>query len=191
MTNDLRTNRRARLLRLADRIDAVIRHIGELAGWLSLAMVIVTFSVVVMRYVFDLGSISLQESVTYMHAVLFMLGIAYTLGRNGHVRVDIFYERLSRRGQAWVDLIGAVLLLVPVCFLIIWLGWDYVSESWRVKESSREAGGLPLVYLLKTLILIMPLLLLVQGLVNALRNGLFLAGVEEALPALEGDSGRA
>jgi TRAP-type mannitol/chloroaromatic compound transport system permease small subunit len=191
MTNDLRTNPRARLLRLADRIDAVIRHIGELAGWLSLAMVIVTFSVVVMRYVFDLGSISLQESVTYMHAVLFMLGIAYTLGRNGHVRVDIFYERLSRRGQAWVDLIGAVLLLVPVCFLIIWLGWDYVSESWRVKESSREAGGLPLVYLLKTLILIMPLLLLVQGLVNALRNGLFLAGVEEALPALEGDSGRA
>jgi TRAP-type mannitol/chloroaromatic compound transport system permease small subunit len=191
MTNDLRTNRRARLLRLADRIDAVIRHIGELAGWLSLAMVIVTFSVVVMRYVFDLGSISLQESVTYMHAVLFMLGIAYTLGRNGHVRVDIFYERLSRRGQAWVDLIGAVLLLVPVCFLIIWLGWDYVSESWRVKESSREAGGLPLVYLLKTLILIMPLLLLAQGLVNALRNGLFLAGVEEALPAPEGDSGRA
>jgi TRAP-type mannitol/chloroaromatic compound transport system permease small subunit len=191
MTNDLRTNRRARLLRLADRIDAVIRHIGELAGWLSLAMVLVTFSVVVMRYVFDLGSISLQESVTYMHAVLFMLGIAYTLGRNGHVRVDIFYERLSRRGQAWVDLIGAVLLLVPVCFLIIWLGWDYVSESWRVKESSREAGGLPLVYLLKTLILIMPLLLLVQGLVNALRNGLFLAGVEEALPAPDGDSGRA
>jgi TRAP-type mannitol/chloroaromatic compound transport system permease small subunit len=154
-------------------------------------MVIVTFSVVVMRYVFDLGSISLQESVTYMHAVLFMLGIAYTLGRNGHVRVDIFYERLSRRGQAWVDLIGAVLLLVPVCFLIIWLGWDYVSESWRVKESSREAGGLPVVYLLKTLILIMPLLLLAQGLVNALRNGLFLAGVEEALPAPEGDSGRA
>jgi TRAP-type mannitol/chloroaromatic compound transport system permease small subunit len=191
MTNDLRTNRRARLLRLADRIDAVIRHIGELAGWLSLAMVIVTFSVVVMRYVFDLGSISLQESVTYMHAVLFMLGIAYTLGRNGHVRVDIFYERLSRRGQAWVDLIGAVLLLVPVCFLIIWLGWDYVSESWRVKESSREAGGLPLVYLLKTLILIMPLLLLAQGLVNALRNGLFLAGVEEALPAPDGDSSRA
>jgi len=191
MTNELRTTRRARLLRLADRIDAVIRHIGELAAWLSLAMVIVTFSVVVMRYVFDLGSISLQESVTYMHAVLFMLGIAYTLGRNGHVRVDIFYERLSRRGQAWVDLIGVFVLLVPVCLLIIWLGWDYVSESWRVKEASREAGGLPLVYLLKTLILIMPLLLLIQGLVNALRNGLFLAGVDEALPALEGDSGRA
>jgi TRAP-type mannitol/chloroaromatic compound transport system permease small subunit len=191
MTNELRTTRRARLLRLADGIDAVIRHIGELAAWLSLAMVIVTFSVVVMRYVFDLGSISLQESVTYMHAVLFMLGIAYTLGRNGHVRVDIFYERLSRRGQAWVDLIGAFVLLVPVCLLIIWLGWDYVSESWRVKESSREAGGLPLVYLLKTLILIMPLLLLIQGLVNALRNGLFLAGVDEALRAPEGDSGRA
>jgi TRAP-type mannitol/chloroaromatic compound transport system permease small subunit len=105
--------RRARLLRVADRIDAVIRHIGEWVAWLSLAMVLVTFAVVLLRYAFDIGSIALQESVTYMHAVLFMLGIAYTLGRNGHVRVDIFYERLSRRGRARVDLIGTLLLLIP------------------------------------------------------------------------------
>ncbi|RKT45649.1 TRAP transporter small permease subunit [Thiocapsa rosea] len=191
MNNHPRPGGRARLLVLADRIDAVIRRIGEWATWLSLAMVLVTFAVVVLRYAFDIGSIALQESVTYMHAVLFMLGIAYTLGRNGHVRVDILYERLSRRARARVDLIGTLLLLIPVCVLIIWLGWAYVAESWRVQEASREAGGLPAVYLLKTLILIMPILLLAQGLSNALRNGLFLAGMEEALPTSDGEIGRA
>lgn len=189
--DDPQASRRARLLTLADGIDAVMRGIGEWIAWLALAMVLVTFAVVLLRYAFDLGSISLQESVTYMHAVLFMLGIAYTLGRNGHVRVDIFYERLSRRGRAWVDLIGTLVLLFPVCVLILWLGWDYVAESWRVQEASREAGGIPAVYLLKTLILIMPVLLMAQGLAQALRNGLFLAGVEEALPGSEADSGHA
>jgi TRAP-type mannitol/chloroaromatic compound transport system permease small subunit len=180
-----------RMLAVANRVDAFIRHLGEVAAWLSLGMVLVTFTVVLMRYAFDLGSISLQESVTYMHAVLFMLGIAYTLGRNGHVRVDIFYERLSRRGRARVDLIGTLLLLIPVCVLILWLGWAYVAESWRVKEASRETGGLPAVYLLKTLILIMPLLLLLQGSVYALRNWLFLRGIEEALPGDERDTSHA
>jgi TRAP-type mannitol/chloroaromatic compound transport system permease small subunit len=169
---------RPRLLRVADLVDAAIRRIGELVAWLSLAMVLMTFAVVVMRYAFDSGSIALQESVTYMHAALFMLGIAYTLGRNGHVRVDILYERLSRRGRAWVDLIGTLVLLIPVAIFILWLGWDYVAESWRVKESSREAGGLPYVYALKSLILLMPALLLLQGLVEVVRNAFVLAGVD-------------
>ena len=191
MKNHPRPGGRARLLGLAGRIDAVVRLIGEWATWLSLAMVLVTFAVVVLRYAFDIGSIALQESVTYMHSVLFMLGIAYTLGRNGHVRVDILYERLSRRARARVDLIGTLLLLIPVCVLIIWLGWAYVAESWRVQEASRETGGLPAVYLLKTLILIMPILLLAQGLSNALRNLLFLSGMEEALPPADGGVGHA
>ncbi|NCC28309.1 MAG: TRAP transporter small permease subunit [Gammaproteobacteria bacterium] len=191
MKNHPRPGGRARLLGLAGRIDAVVRLIGEWATWLSLAMVLVTFAVVVLRYAFDIGSIALQESVTYMHSVLFMLGIAYTLGRNGHVRVDILYERLSRRARARVDLIGTLLLLIPVCVLIIWLGWAYVAESWRVHEASRETGGLPAVYLLKTLILIMPILLLAQGLSNALRNLLFLSGMEEALPPADGGVGHA
>ena len=191
MKNHPRPGGRARLLGLAGRIDAVVRLIGEWATWLSLAMVLVTFAVVVLRYAFDIGSIALQESVTYMHSVLFMLGIAYTLGRNGHVRVDIFYERLSRRARARVDLMGTLLLLIPVSILIIWLGWAYVAESWRVQEASRETGGLPVVYLLKTLILIMPILLLAQGLSNALRNLLFLSGMEEALPPADGGVGHA
>ena len=148
-------------------------------------MVLVTFLVVLLRYAFDLGWIAMQESVTYMHAALFMLGAAYTLQRNGHVRVDIFYQKLSRRGRAWVDLSGTLLLLVPVCVFVVLTGWDYVFESWELMEGSREAGGIPAVYLLKTLILAMPALVLIQGAAWILRNGLFLTGVDAALPEEE------
>jgi TRAP-type mannitol/chloroaromatic compound transport system permease small subunit len=172
----------ARLLALAQRLEWVNRVVGAVVSWLALAMVLVTFLVVVLRYAFDAGSIALQESVTYMHAMLFMLGIAFTLQQNGHVRVDIFYQRFSRRGRAWVDLLGTLFLLVPVCLFLLVSSWDYVAESWAVQEGSREAGGLPGVWLLKTLILLMPLLLLVQGLIWMLRSGLFIAGVEAELP---------
>jgi TRAP-type mannitol/chloroaromatic compound transport system permease small subunit len=175
---DLRTG----LLRLAGRLDSVNAWVGRAIAWLALAMVLVTFLVVVLRYGFDTGSIALQESVTYMHAMLFMLGAAYTLQRDGHVRVDIFYQGFSRRGRAWVDLLGTLVLLVPVCLFILASSWGYVAESWAVHEGSREAGGLPYVYWLKSLMVLMPLLLLLQGVVWMLRNGLFLAGIEVALP---------
>jgi len=173
----------APLLRLAGALDRVNGWIGRVIAWLALAMVLMTFLVVVLRYVFDAGSIAMQESVTYMHAVLFMIGAAYTLQVDGHVRVDIFYQRFSRRGRAWVDLLGTLLLLIPVSLLILATSWGYVVDSWAIHEGSREAGGIPGVYLLKTLMLIMPVLMLVQGGVWLLRNGLFLAGVDAALPA--------
>jgi TRAP-type mannitol/chloroaromatic compound transport system permease small subunit len=174
--------RHTHLLRLADGLDQVNLWVGRTIAWLALAMVLITFLVVVMRYGFDSGSIALQESVTYMHAMLFMLGAAYTLRQNGHVRVDIFYQRFSRRGRAWVDLLGTLVLLIPVCLFILSSSFDYVADAWSVKEGSREAGGLPYVYWLKSVILLMPLLLLLQGMIWLLRNGLFLAGVEAALP---------
>jgi TRAP-type mannitol/chloroaromatic compound transport system permease small subunit len=174
-------------LTLAQRIDGFSEWTGRVLSWLSLFMVIVTFLVVVLRYAFDLGWIGMQESVTYMHAALFMLGAAYTLKRNGHVRVDILYQKMSRRGRAWVDLLGTLLLLAPVCTFIAWIGWEYVAESWSVLEGSREAGGIPAVYLLKTLILLMPVLVLLQGLAMVLRNGLFLAGDDTALGTEDGD----
>jgi len=139
-------------------------------SWLSLFLVMVTFIVVVLRYVFDSGSIALQETTTYFHATIFLVGMAYTLQHNAHVRVDIFYSRLSKQGQAWVDLCGALLLLLPFMLFISWISWEYIADSWAVLEGSREAGGLPGVFLLKSLILVMTSLLSLQALTQVARN---------------------
>jgi TRAP-type mannitol/chloroaromatic compound transport system permease small subunit len=139
-------------------------------------MVVITFVVVVLRYGFDLGWIGMQESITYLHATVFMLGAAYTLRHEGHVRVDIFYQRLKPRGQALVDLLGTLLLLWPMCLFILFASWDYVAVSWERMETSNEPGGLPFVYLLKSLLLVMPLLLILQGLANLLKSVQVLRG---------------
>lgn len=167
-------------LRKAQRaLDAISARTGPAISWLTLAMVLVTFSVVVLRYGFDLGWIAMQESVTYLHATVFMIGAAYTLQRDGHVRVDIFYRRLGKTGRAWVDLLGALLFLIPLCVFLIWSSWDYVGVSWQLREGSREAGGLPGVYLLKTLIPAMSVLLILQGLSTVAGSLLALAGDAE------------
>jgi len=165
----------------ASRLEVWIRSlevlsdwVGRGTAWLTLAMVLVTFLVVILRYAFDLGWIAMQESVTYMHGLVFMLGAAYTLRHNGHVRVDIFYRKLGVRGRCWVDLWGSLVLLIPTCLFIGWMSWDYVGASWQVHEGSREAGGLPGVFLLKTLLILMPLLMLLQALAGVLRNLLLL-----------------
>jgi TRAP-type mannitol/chloroaromatic compound transport system permease small subunit len=149
---------------IANAIDRLNETIGRVLGWLTLLMVLVTFAVVVLRYGFDWGSIAMQESVNYLHALVFMAGAAYTLKRNEHVRVDIVYTRLSDRGKAWVDLLGTLVLLLPFCIFLIWISLPYVRNSWQLLEGSREAGGLPLVYLLKSFIPLMGVLLLLQGL---------------------------
>ncbi|MEA1050857.1 TRAP transporter small permease subunit [Lamprobacter modestohalophilus] len=190
MNQDSSSGPKPGLLRVAEHLEWINHSIGVLVAWLALAMVLMTFVVVVLRYVFDSGSIALQESVTYMYAILFMLGAAYTLQQDGHVRVDILYQRFSRRGRAWVNLLGTLLLLVPVSVFLLLSSWGYVADSWAVQEGSREAGGLPGVWLLKTLLLVMPALMLVQGLIWVLRNGLFLAGVDAALADPDEDSAR-
>ena len=145
-----------------DRISIVT---GHLASWLTLLMVLVTFVVVVLRYAFDAGAIWLQESVVWMHAVVFMLGAAYTLQQEEHVRVDIFYRNMSATRRAWVDLLGAMFFLLPVSAFLAYTAWDFVVTSWQLHESSREPGGLPypLVPMLKTVLLLMPLALTLQG----------------------------
>jgi TRAP-type mannitol/chloroaromatic compound transport system permease small subunit len=135
-------------------------------------MVLLTFLVVVLRYVFDSGWIALQESVSYLHSLVFLLGAAYTLKHDAHVRVDIFYSRFSERTKAWVELLGHLLILIPVMLFIAWISWPYISDAWSVKESSRDAGGLPGVYLLKSLILLMAGLLIIQALVLVMRAAL-------------------
>ena len=143
--------------------------VGRSIAWLTLAMVVITFLVVVFRYAFSIGWIAMQESVTYLHALVFMLGAAYTLKQNGHVRVDIFYEKISRRKRAWIDLLGTLLLLLPFCLFIIIYSWNYVSLSWSLLEGSREAGGLPALFLLKSTIPVMAFLVMLQGISQALR----------------------
>ncbi len=152
-----------KLIKLAHFLDNISIWIGQSISWLTLLMVFVTFAIVILRYGFSIGWIAMQESVIYMFAVVFLLGIPYTLKEGGHVRVDIFYSKMSARSQAWVNLLGTLLLLFPVTLFIAWVSWDYVLASWSMKEGSGEAGGLPGVFLLKTTLLIMTLLLLIQG----------------------------
>jgi len=159
-------------------VDSITEFTGKLIAWLTLALMLVTCLVVFMRYFLAAGSIALQESIGYLHATLFMLGAAFTLKRGGHVRVDIFYRRFSGRTQAWIDIAGTVLFLLPVCALMIWLCWDYVANSWSIRETSSEGSGLPFVYLLKSLLLLMPAALLLQGLAELSRNLLYVLGVE-------------
>src|SRR5580692_2325052 len=152
---------------LADRIDQVIAAIGRGAMWLCLYMVLIEFAVVVMRYAFGIGSIKLQESVMYAHAALFMLAAAWTLQTDGHVRVDIFYAQANPRTKALIDLVGALVFLLPVTVVIGALSLPYVARSSAIFEGSRETSGLPFVYLLKTLIPLFALLLGLQGVAQA------------------------
>ena len=168
------------LKRIADLIDTLSEQTGRVIAWLTLGTVLLTFTVVVLRYGFDSGSIAMQEAVSYLHAAVFMLAAAYTLKHDGHVRVDIIYRKLSPHGQAWVNLSGTVLLLLPVCIFILTSSWDYVAASWSLREGSQEAGGLDAVFLLKTAIPLMAVLLLLQGIANGLHSLLLLLGMEQA-----------
>jgi TRAP-type mannitol/chloroaromatic compound transport system permease small subunit len=155
----------------------IVALCGKAAAWLTVVMVLLTFTIVILRYGFNLGWIWLQESVTYLHVTVFMVVTAWALQQDGHVRVDIFYTRMPDHKRALIDLLGTLLFLVPFCIFILVTAWPYVASSWKVLETSREAGGLPLVFLLKSLILVMPVLLLGQSLINVtdawkiLRNG--------------------
>lgn len=150
-------------------IDAINQTISNMVSWLIALMVLTMFGIVVLRYGFDIGSIAAQESITYMHGLVFMLAIAHTLKINGHVRVDILYQHWGEKGQALVNLLGSLFLLLPVCAFIAFISWDYVSTSWSYYEGSRDAGGIDGVFLLKSLIPLMALLLFLQGLSEAMK----------------------
>jgi TRAP-type mannitol/chloroaromatic compound transport system permease small subunit len=176
-----------RLIRLFDSVSTVI---GDAARWLALGLVIVTATVVIQRYVFGFASTKLQESIIYLHALLFLLAAGSTLLAGGHVRVDIVYSKLSERGKAWTDLIGTYLALFPMALLILWVSTPYINASWRILERSRESDGLPLVFVLKSAIPLFALLLIIQGSAMALRAALTLAG-RTAPPAPEASEAEA
>jgi len=151
------------LSKISQRINQFSNSVGQVIAWLTLLLVILVMTVVISRYLLGVGSIAIQESVSYVHAIIFMLGLAFTLQRGGHVRVDIFYREFSPRRKASVDLIGASIFLLPFCGLILFGSWDFVMASWSIRETSSETGGIAAVYLLKTLMIIMPITLGLQG----------------------------
>jgi len=158
------------LNQLSEGINAFNRGLGKIISWLTLVMAIVMFMVVVLRYGFNLGWIAMQESVTYLHAAVFLMGAAYTLQLDGHVRVDVFYRSFSKRRQALVNLFGAVFFLLPVSVFITYVSYDYVIESWLTLESSMESGGIPFLYVLKSFILVFSITLLLQGISEIISN---------------------
>jgi len=172
------------MMALVRAVDALNEFLGRLLAWALPVMMVLAVAVVVLRYAFGIGGTVLQDTVIYLHAAVFMVGAAWTLRHNAHVRVDILYTRWSPRTRAWIDLAGSVLFLLPVAGFIAWASWDYVLASWRIGERSAD-GGLPYVYVLKTLLLVMPALRALQGLAEIARNALFLAGRQPPMHAEE------
>ena len=158
------------LRRTADNIGRFTQATGSCVAWLLLVMVLIQCTVVALRYGFEIGSIALQESVSYLHACCFMLGAAYTLKVDEHVRVDIVYCRLSEQNKAWVNLMGTALFLVPLTFFIGWSSLEYVIQSWQIRETSAEPNGLSFVYLLKSLIPLFSFTLLCQAFAEIIKS---------------------
>ena len=160
------------LIAVCRGIERLNGAVGKAAAWLVLFLVLVQFALVLMRYVFGTGSLFMQESLIYAHAILFMMAAAWTLAEDGHVRVDIFYSVATPRRQAAINLFGVVVFLLPMCWLLWWVGYPYVARSWGVLEGSRETSGIPAIFLLKTFILLFVITLALQGLALGLRSAL-------------------
>lgn len=172
------------LLRALALMDSLSLRLGRGLAWLSLLLVLAMTAVVLLRYGFGLGSAWLQDALIYLHASLFMLGASYALRRDAHVRVDVFYRRLSVRGQAWVNLGGTLVFLLPFALFVLWSSWPYVRISWLIREGSADPGGIPALFLLKSLIPAMAVLLLMQGCAEILRALAILGGRLAPEPAV-------
>ncbi|MGS2719276.1 TRAP transporter small permease subunit [Paraglaciecola aestuariivivens] len=156
------------------KIDSLHLYLCQLVSWFTLLMVLLSFLIVVLRYGFNLGWIAMQESVMYLHGMVFLLGAAHTLRANEHVRVDIFYRRFSRAKQAKVNIFGGLFLLLPVNLFVFFISYDYVSRAWLILEDSQDAGGIPALFLLKSLILVFALTMTLQGLAEIVREWTYL-----------------
>jgi len=172
----------------AQRIDRLVDRLGQGIAWMTLAMVVIMAVVVILRFVFDVGWVWLQESVNYLHAYVFMLGAAYTLRHDGHVRVDVFYREMSVKRKALVDLLGTLFLLLPVSGFILYASWTPTLTAWSALEGSQRTGGLDLAYVLKSTMLLMPALLILQGLALSIQKSLILFNPAEKDSSQRGPS---
>ncbi len=158
------------MYKISKSLDAFSEITGKICSWFVAIMVLVTCVVVLMRYGLDMGSVFLQDVVLYLHGGLFLLGSAFALKRGSHVRVDVFYRSFSNLKKAWVDLLGNIIFLQPVCWIILFYSWGYVEFSWRIMEVSPEPDGLPFVYLQKSLLVALAVLLGLQSLSEIIKS---------------------
>lgn len=158
------------LQRIVGILDGLAELLGRFASVFAPLMLLVTCYVVVTRYLLNTGSVAVQDLVTYCNALIFTVGAGYALKHDAHVRVDIFYSQAAPRTRALINLLGTLLLLLPVMLFLLWACWNYVASAWAIREGSPDTGGLPYVYLLKTLILVMGGVLILQGVAEALRS---------------------
>lgn len=154
---------------LLSRIEALNGLFGRIAAWCLVAMMMVQVVVVLLRYVFRTGFLWMQESVVYLHVIVAVLAAGFALANQAHVRVDVFYATASARTRAAIDLVGAVFFLLPFCFAVLYLGLPFAAASWAVLEGSIQPSGIPAVFLLKSALVVFPVLLGLQGLVFAVR----------------------
>lgn len=190
MPEDSQTAQRPAVIHtLVCALDALTEWLGRTVAWLAPIMVLITCTVVLLRYGLGQGSVALQESVTYMHAALFMLGSGYALKHHKQVRVDILYSRFRPEGRAWIDALGGLLFLIPLAVFIGWISQDFVRSAWRIREVSADSGGLPWVYLLKTLIPLLAVSLLLQAVAEVLRSLLRLMGYATPASCPEKEAG--
>jgi TRAP-type mannitol/chloroaromatic compound transport system permease small subunit len=160
-------------------VDGLSDKIGHLVGWMTTLMVLTVFYDTVMRYAFNKGNVALQELEWHLFAIVFLLGAAYTLKANGHVRVDILYVRLSEKTKAWIDFLGVFVFLIPFSVMVIFSTKGFIMNSWAVREISPDPGGLPARYILKAMIPLGFSLLIVQGLSEAAKNFMIIMGYKQ------------
>lgn len=170
---------------LAAFINVLVRLniiVGRTFSWLSVVVVVACFTVVVLRYGFDVSYNWLQDLYVWADALMFTAVAGYTFLHDGHVRVDIFYRPARVRTKAWVDLLGFFLFLLPFVTVVAVWSWPYVEQSWAIGESSRNIGGLPGLYVVKSFVLVFCAVIALQGLATAGRSVLVLAGRHDLVP---------
>lgn len=169
------------IAKIARGIDAVNEMIGKIVSWATLTLVLTQFAIVMINYLYSEGIIAVQESLMYMHSLVFLGAAGYTLLHNGHVRVDIFYTKMNEKGKAYINLIGTLLILFPVLICIGIYAWPFFLQSWDIKEGSIETSGLHIVYILKAMILLFVGSTFIQGVSVSLHSLLVLMGYEHLI----------
>jgi TRAP-type mannitol/chloroaromatic compound transport system permease small subunit len=160
-------------------IDRINEWVGRGVAWVTTGLVLVVFVDVVMRYLFNTSYVFTQELEWQLFGFIFLMGAGYTLLHDGHVRVDIIYQRLGPKGRAWINLIGVFCFMLPGCFMVIATSWKFTYNAWAIMEGSPDPGGIPFRFLIKGTITVGFILLFLQGLSMGLHSFLQLLGLED------------